>query len=347
MRRPRPECIDDEGEEALIRFPKAGFAKPFSQPTDGRRSIYPPHLFADQTLPFDTFSPISHSTQTFLPTQVKNPIHRRRSSLQSRVEGASVHCHKGKGKKLLSSIQFEMPVQRRGMRALLIWCQRVTADYAPKVRVEDLTGSFRDGMAFCAIIHHFRPDLIGDFDALDPADVVANNTLAYSVAEDKLGIPALLDAEDMAEEVEPDKFSVVTYLSQFYHLFKDADGGHAVRGDSEKILTASLLSSDNSSEENDSLLDASSSPEVNTPVGTPKVAKAPPPKLFNHAELLAKYGEEIFSVSKEEKDDERQGRREEVPEIHTPPVRPKAAFGAISKSVEARRALFEQRASSS
>ena len=46
------------------------------------------------------------------------------------------------------------------------------------------------------------------------------------VAEEKLDVPSLLDPEDMAdcdEDEGPDKFSVVTYVSQFYHLFKDSD----------------------------------------------------------------------------------------------------------------------------
>merc|ERR1712210_435013 len=77
--------------------------------------------------------------------------------------------------------------------------------------------------AFVGIIHHFRPDLITSPDKLDPDDVMGNNDLAYKVAEDKLDIPSLLDAEDMLASEEPDKFSVVTYLAQFYHLFKTAD----------------------------------------------------------------------------------------------------------------------------
>jgi len=173
---------------------------------------------------------------------------------------------------------------------------------------------------------------------LDSADIVANNALAFSVAEDKLGIPALLDAEDMAEDCEPDKFSVVTYLSQFYHLFKDEDGGSAVRGDSERLLTSALLNStSDSSEENDSLLETSS-PETMTPVGTPKTPSAP--KLFNHAELVAKYGEEIFSVSKEKTE-----KTEET--VVKEKTMSKTNFGIISRSVESRRAIFEQRASSS
>lgn len=42
---------------------------------------------------------------------------------------------------------------------LLEWCKEVTKDY-PGVKVTNLTTSWRNGMAFCAIIHHFRPDLM-------------------------------------------------------------------------------------------------------------------------------------------------------------------------------------------
>lgn len=42
---------------------------------------------------------------------------------------------------------------------LLEWCKDVTKDY-PNVKVTNLTTSWRNGMAFCAIIHHFEPDLM-------------------------------------------------------------------------------------------------------------------------------------------------------------------------------------------
>lgn len=42
---------------------------------------------------------------------------------------------------------------------LLEWCKEVTKDY-PGVKVTNLTTSWRNGMAFCAIIHHFRSDLM-------------------------------------------------------------------------------------------------------------------------------------------------------------------------------------------
>lgn len=42
---------------------------------------------------------------------------------------------------------------------LLEWCKEVTKDY-PGVKVTNLTTSWRNGMAFCAVIHHYQPELM-------------------------------------------------------------------------------------------------------------------------------------------------------------------------------------------
>ena len=89
-----------------------------------------------------------------------------------------------------------------GVPALLQWCKQVTADF-PHVSVEDFTVSWKSGLAFCAIIARFRPDLI-DFASLDSADAKANCELAFNLAEKNLDIPALLDAQDMMNIKEMD-----------------------------------------------------------------------------------------------------------------------------------------------
>uniref|UniRef100_A0A8C9QFD1 F-actin monooxygenase n=1 Tax=Spermophilus dauricus TaxID=99837 RepID=A0A8C9QFD1_SPEDA len=103
---------------------------------------------------------------------------------------------------------------------LLSWCQRQTDGYAG-VNVTDLTMSWKSGLALCAIIHRYRPDLI-DFDSLDEQNVEKNNQLAFDIAEKELGISPIMTGKDMASVGEPDKLSMVMYLTQFYEMFKDS-----------------------------------------------------------------------------------------------------------------------------
>lgn len=68
---------------------------------------------------------------------------------------------------------------------LLIWLKKQIALY--DVTITDVTGSFQNGLALCAIINRYRPDLL-DFASLDPGDVAGNNQLAFDILEE-LGVP--------------------------------------------------------------------------------------------------------------------------------------------------------------
>eukprot|EP01105_Mastigella_eilhardi_P007645 TRINITY_DN1917_c0_g1_i1.p1 TRINITY_DN1917_c0_g1~~TRINITY_DN1917_c0_g1_i1.p1 ORF type:complete len:1022 (-),score=241.17 TRINITY_DN1917_c0_g1_i1:1730-4744(-) len=106
--------------------------------------------------------------------------------------------------------------QQTGKEALLTWCQRCTDGFAG-VHVVDFHMSWKDGLAFCALIARFRPDKL-DFSKLSKDDPAHNLALAFKVAEE-LGIAPLLDVEDITSLPKPEMFSIMTYLSQFFHHF--------------------------------------------------------------------------------------------------------------------------------
>lgn len=96
-------------------------------------------------------------------------------------------------------------------QSLLAWCREVTKDYRG-VRITNFTTSWRNGLAFCALLHHFRPDQI-DYKALNPQDIKENNKKAYDGFA-SLGISRLLEPSDMVLLAIPDKLTVMTYLYQ-------------------------------------------------------------------------------------------------------------------------------------
>uniref|UniRef100_A0AAQ5ZC94 Spectrin beta chain n=1 Tax=Amphiprion ocellaris TaxID=80972 RepID=A0AAQ5ZC94_AMPOC len=100
--------------------------------------------------------------------------------------------------------------------ALLLWCQMKTAGY-PNVNIHNFTTSWRDGLAFNAIVHKHRPDLI-EFDNLKRSNAHYNLQNAFNVAEKELGLTKLLDPEDVNVD-QPDEKSIITYVATYYHYF--------------------------------------------------------------------------------------------------------------------------------
>ncbi|XP_022239565.1 microtubule-actin cross-linking factor 1-like isoform X12 [Limulus polyphemus] len=115
--------------------------------------------------------------------------------------------------------------------ALLNWAQRMT-DLYPGVTVIDFTSSWRDGLAFNAIIHRNRPDLI-DWRSLRANSPHENLELAFSLVEREYGVTRLLDPEDV-DTLEPDEKSLITYISSLYDVFPEPPAYHPF-ADNDKL----------------------------------------------------------------------------------------------------------------
>ncbi|XP_038159003.1 EH domain-binding protein 1 isoform X7 [Cyprinodon tularosa] len=105
-------------------------------------------------------------------------------------------------------------------QSLLQWCQSITNKYQG-VKVTNFSTSWRNGLAFCAILHHFHPDKI-DFEHLDSHDIKLNNKKAFDGFE-ALGISRLLEPSDMVLLSVPDRLIVMTYLSQIRSHFTNQE----------------------------------------------------------------------------------------------------------------------------
>ncbi|XP_026543894.1 alpha-actinin-4, partial [Notechis scutatus] len=117
---------------------------------------------------------------------------------------------------------------------LLLWCQRKTAPYK-NVNVQNFHISWKDGLAFNALIHRHRPELI-EYDKLRKDDPVTNLNNAFEVAEKYLDIPKMLDAEDIVNTARPDEKAIMTYVSSFYHAFSGAQKAETAANRICKVL---------------------------------------------------------------------------------------------------------------
>ena len=95
--------------------------------------------------------------------------------------------------------------------ALLAWAQRNTAGHAG-VNVENFSMSWRDGLAFCALIHNLDPSLI-PYGSLKAENAAQNIELALSISEQRLDVARLFDPQDVLDLARPDEKSIMTYVA--------------------------------------------------------------------------------------------------------------------------------------
>lgn len=111
-----------------------------------------------------------------------------------------------------------VPQGKGAKEVMLFWVQCRLRDYKT-LKVENFSTSWADGMAFCALIHHFFPDSF-NFNQLDPRNRRYNFDLAFRTADQRAGIFPLLDADDMVNMEKPDWKSVFAYVQSIYAVLK-------------------------------------------------------------------------------------------------------------------------------
>ncbi|XP_054464419.1 F-actin-monooxygenase MICAL2 isoform X1 [Anoplopoma fimbria] len=130
---------------------------------------------------------------------------------------------------------------------LLTWCQKQTEGYR-NVMITDLTSSWKSGIALCALIHRFKPELI-DFDSLNEEDHSANLQQAFDIAEREFGIKSFTSVKELSTDQELDKTRMITYLSKFYELFRGtplpASGSRGVDENNEDYPSKEVTSNNN------------------------------------------------------------------------------------------------------
>lgn len=125
---------------------------------------------------------------------------------------------------------------------LLKWCKEITEGYKG-VDIKDFKHSFNDGNAFLAMVHAF------DKDSFDYDSVLEENSTkeviqtAFELAEKNLGIPQLLDVNELMEGTI-DERSVILYTSLYFHAFVSAEEKRAIENE-KRAASAKALDLEN------------------------------------------------------------------------------------------------------
>ncbi|XP_028150105.1 F-actin-monooxygenase Mical isoform X7 [Diabrotica virgifera virgifera] len=85
------------------------------------------------------------------------------------------------------------------------------------IEITEMGSVFKDGKVLCAIIHHYRPDLL-EYSAIINNDAAKNNQIAINILEKDLGIPPVMTGSELT--MTEDFLSMASYLTEIYDCFR-------------------------------------------------------------------------------------------------------------------------------
>ncbi|XP_047651728.1 calmin isoform X2 [Phacochoerus africanus] len=166
--------------------------------------------------------------------------------------------------------------QRKAIRTLLAWVQRKTRKYG--VAVQDFAGSWRSGLAFLAVIKAIDPSLVDMKQALEDS-MRENLEKAFSIAQEALHIPRLLEPEDIMVDT-PDEQSIVTYVAQFLEHFPELEAEDFMDSDREAPIESTFVRIRETPSEQESALLLLTENEERAYTVNHEASHPPPSKVF-------------------------------------------------------------------
>uniref|UniRef100_A0A3B3ZGL6 Calponin-homology (CH) domain-containing protein n=1 Tax=Periophthalmus magnuspinnatus TaxID=409849 RepID=A0A3B3ZGL6_9GOBI len=128
------------------------------------------------------------------------------------------------------STSFGVPNANSIKQMLLDWCRAKTRSYE-HVDIHNFSSSWSNGMAFCALVHHFFPEAF-DYSSLNPSERRHNFDLAFSTAETYAKCMPLLEVEDMMiMGNKPDSKCVFTYVQSLVNHLRRVEMSRGLPSD--------------------------------------------------------------------------------------------------------------------
>jgi len=107
-------------------------------------------------------------------------------------------------------------------QGLLIWCRKKTKPYkGVEGKINNFTRDWSNGNAFLALVDRHTTDMV-DYNDMYDKEPQEKLDAAFTACE-KLGVPRLLEVEDLTDVASPDEHSVMTYVSELFKLFSKED----------------------------------------------------------------------------------------------------------------------------